>query len=292
MESTGVPDHGAKPHQDAWKQALDRLYEQFCDYGRRASRGFDSEDIHQARVNSRKLLTLLRILDKHDHSGLYPLIKQAQKRLGQVRDADVLIESFQSRRKSAERSGRRKEADLLKAVIQIQRKQRRRSRAKLADKLPELINPALDEKWKAFLKDLPELESQSADINVNQVMRELEVSYEQHKQAYRQLSRHNGAETKEAFDALHDLRIAAKELRYTASAASFALDQKFHSHEQLYKDIQEQLGQINDRRIWLETVQAIGQGKLDVGKKTWKAFKDGLMGEIRQALRANQLVGE
>ncbi|SFL76420.1 CHAD domain-containing protein [Paenibacillus sp. 1_12] len=292
MEITGVSNNGKIIHIDTWKRALDQLYGRFCDYGSRASRDFDSEDIHQARVNSRKLLTLLRILDKNDHSGLYPFIKQAQKYLGKVRDADVLIESFQARRKSAKRSGKGKEADFLKFVIQIQRKRRKRSRVKLADKLPKLMSPELNLKWRAFLQSLPELDSQGADIDVNQVMRELEVSYEQKKQTYRQLCRQYGAETKEAFDALHDLRIAAKELRYTASAASFALDPKFHSHERLYKDIQEQLGQINDRRIWLETVQEIDQDKLDMGKKTWKSFKADLMGEIRELLQASRLAGK
>lgn len=96
-------------------------------------------------------------------------------------------------------------------------------------------------------------------------MRELEVAFEQ-KKSLQDLFKGPAAESQEAFEALHELRIAAKELRYTANAAAFALDQKFHAHEAFYKDIQDQLGLINDKRVWLETLQSIGREELDVGK--------------------------
>jgi CHAD domain-containing protein len=271
-----------------WEEALSTLYTDFQSYSKKVLKSFDAEDIHQARVNSRKLLTLLRILDRNDQSGVYTLLKEAQKRLGKVRDVDVLIESFKERGKFSRKNGRNKEARLLKSVIRIQKKKRRRSRVKLADQLPKLIHDSLDSKWQAFLAT--QLEGLVAITDANQAMRELEVSYEQKKQNYRQLGRDHGAESGEAFEALHDLRIAAKELRYTASAAAFALDQKFHSHEKLYKDIQEQLGRINDRRVWLEKVEAIGRAKLDVSKKTWKAFTSDLKAELHEELRLSKII--
>jgi CHAD domain-containing protein len=98
------------------------------------------------------------------------------------------------------------------------------------------------------------------------------------------------AESKEAFNALHELRIAAKELRYTANAAAFALNQKFHAHEEIYKQIQEQLGEINDKRVWLETLNSIGRDELGVGKKTWNEFTDTLRAEVLEALHHNEVV--
>lgn len=98
------------------------------------------------------------------------------------------------------------------------------------------------------------------------------------------------SESEEAFEALHNLRIAAKELRYTANAASFALNQKFHTHEEYYKNIQEQLGIINDKRVWLDTLQSIGRDELGVGKKTWSAFTDSLKNEVLEALYHNEVV--
>ncbi|WP_405173562.1 CHAD domain-containing protein [Paenibacillus sp. FSL H8-0260] len=271
-----------------WEQALNHLYINFWDYSHDALNKFADEDIHQARVNSRKLLSLLSILDPRHTSGLYPIFKKAQKRLGKVRDADVLIESFKNKRKQAKENGDSKTADLLKAVIAYQKDKRKTYRKKLAKELPELINEDLEEKWKTFLSE--QLEALAAKKNVNVVMRELEIAYEQKKKTCKAIFHEDNAESKEAFDALHQLRIAAKELRYTASAADFAINQKFHAHEEIYKEIQDQLGLINDKRLWLETLNAIGREELDIGKKAWNAFTSQLKDEVLDALHHNDVI--
>lgn len=271
-----------------WEQALNLLYIDFWDYCHDALSKFDDEDIHQARVNCRKLLTLLSILDPGHTLGLYPLFEKAQKRLGKVRDADVLIESFKTKRKQAKENGDTKTAELLKAVIDHQKDKRKTYRKKLADELPKLINEDLDEKWKTFLSE--QLEALVAKKDANVVMRELEVAYEQKKKACKAIFRGQDAESELAFDSLHELRMAAKELRYTASAASFALNQKFHAHEEIYKQIQDQLGLVNDKRLWLETLNAIGREELDIGKKTWNTFTSQLKTEVLDALHQNDVI--
>lgn len=273
-----------------WEQAMNKLYINFRDYSQDVLKGFGDEDIHQARVNSRKLLTLLSILDP-GHSAteeLYSTFKQAQKKLGKVRDADVLIASFKDRRKAAKEAGDVKTAELLTAVIKHQKAKRKTFRKKLEDALPKLTGKALDVQWTPFIDT--QLEPLAAKKDANVVMRELEVAFEQKKKACKTLFKGPEAESKEAFEALHELRIAAKHLRYTANAAAFALNQKFHAHEAIYKDIQEQLGVINDKRVWLETLNSIGREELDVGKKTWAAFTESLRAEVLEALHQNEVV--
>ena len=273
-----------------WEQAMIKLYVNFRDYSKDALKDFGDEDIHQARVNSRKLLTLLSILDP-DHSAtgeLYSIFKQAQKRLGKVRDADVLIKSFRERRAQAKEDGEAKTAELLKAVLKHQKDKRKVYRKKLETELAQLTGKELDRLWSDFLAG--PLESLTTQRDANVVMRELEVAFEQKKKACKTLFKGPEAESKESLDALHELRIAAKELRYTASAAAFALNQKFHAHEEIYKNIQEQLGVINDKRVWLDTLQSIGRDDLGVGKKTWGAFTDSLREEILEALHHNEVV--
>ncbi|CAH1214290.1 hypothetical protein PAECIP111892_04001 [Paenibacillus auburnensis] len=273
-----------------WEQAMIKLYVNFRDYSKDALKDFGDEDIHQARVNSRKLLTLLSILDP-DHSStaeLYSTFKQAQKMLGKVRDADVLINSFKERRKLAKEDGDAKTAELLKAVIKHQKEKRKEHRKKLESGLAQLTGKELDRLWTAFLAG--PLEALIAKRDANVVMRELEVAFEQKKKACKTLFKDPEAESKAAFEALHELRISAKELRYTASAASFALNQKFHAHEEIYKNIQEQLGVINDKRVWLDTLQSIGRDELGVGKKAWSAFTGSLRDEILDALHQNEVV--
>ncbi|SEU29566.1 CHAD domain-containing protein [Paenibacillus sp. NFR01] len=273
-----------------WEQALNKLYVNFRDYSKAARRDFDDEDIHQARVNSRKLLTLLAILDP-EHTAtadLYTTFKQAQKRLGKVRDADVLIASFKERRKLAADAGEDKTADLLKAVIKHQKKKRETYRKKLKDELANLAGSDLDERWEAFLTG--PLEGLAGKRDANVVMRELEVAFEQQKKVCKTLFKTAEPDPKEAFEALHKLRISAKRLRYTANAAAFALNQKFRADEEIYKEIQDQLGEINDKRVWLDTLQAIGREELDAGKKVWAAFTDSLHQEVLEALHRNDVV--
>lgn len=273
-----------------WEQALTKLYINFQDYSKDALDGFADEDIHQARVNSRKLLTLLSILDP-GHAAtadLYSSFKQAQKRLGKVRDADVLIGSFKDRRKASKAADQPKTAKLLKAVIEHQKAKRKTSRKRLKKELPGLTGATLEAKWNHFTgTELAELASRT-DANV--VMRELEVAFEQKKKACKALFKGPEAGSKEAFEALHELRIAAKELRYTANAAAFALDQKFHAHEAVYKDIQDQLGEINDKRLWLETLHSIGRHELNAGKKVWATVTETLRQEVLEALYQNEVV--
>ena len=271
-----------------WEQALSLLYIDFWDYSHDALSKFDGEAIHQARVNCRKLLTLLSILDPEHTSGLYPVFEKAQKRLGKVRDADVLLESFKNRRKQAKKAGEEKTAELLKAVIDHQKDKRKNYRKKLADELPMLINEDLDEKWTAFLKE--DLENLVSKRDANVVMRELEVAYEQKKKACKALFRAQDTESAEAFESLHQLRLAAKELRYTASAATFALNQKFHAHEEMYGKIQDQLGLINDKRVWLDTLNTIGREELDIGKKTWNNFTSSLKAEVIEEMHQNNVI--
>ncbi|MBT2293071.1 CHAD domain-containing protein [Paenibacillus albidus] len=271
-----------------WELALGQLYKDFQDYSAQAAHQFKAKDIHQARVNSRKLLTLLSILDPGHVSDLYPVFKKAQKRLGKVRDADVLIDSFQSRRKQAKADGDPKTAKLLKSVVKYKKHQRKKYRQKLQDELPKLTGKKLETKWNHFIGE--QLGAFVANKDANVVMRELEVAYEQKKKICKALFREQEAATEEAFDSLHQLRIAAKELRYTASAASFALHSKFHAHEEIYKEIQDQLGLINDKRVWLETLHAIGPKELDVGTKTWNAFMATLRAEVLEALQQNDVI--
>lgn len=172
-----------------WEQAMIKLYVNFRDYSKDVLKGFGEEDIHQARVNSRKLLTLLSILDP-DHSGageLYSHFKKAQKRLGKVRDADVLIESFKERRKVAKKDGDDKTAGLLKAVIKHQKDQRKKYRKKLEAELPQLAGKELDGLWNDFLTG--PLESLTLKKDANVVMRELEVAFDQKKKPARHCSR-------------------------------------------------------------------------------------------------------
>ncbi|MFD1888120.1 CHAD domain-containing protein [Paenibacillus wenxiniae] len=277
-----------KDRSKQWHDVLSELYAKFQQHGQQAVDTFHDEDVHQARVNCRKLMTLLRILDPNDETELLPLFKKAQKRLGKVRDEDVLIDAFKERRKQAKEQEQDQLAKLLKAVIKEQKEHRRLYRKKLVSKLPPLQGKKLHKKWKPFLEEqLPALVAAS---DVNRLMRELEISYEQKKKHYRQIAKAQGLEAEETLTALHKVRIAAKELRYTAEAAGFALNAKFREHEQLYKKIQKELGHINDRHVWIEALEELEPKRVKFDASVRDEFVGELRREMNTAIHENERV--
>lgn len=158
----------------------------------------------------------------------------------------------------------------------------------MADELPGLLEGEPGGKWNEFVKErLPALVS---DQDVNVAMRELEVAFEQQKKQCKELFKQENPASREALDELHKLRLLAKRIRYTASAASFSLDRKFHANETIYKDIQSELGEITDKRMWLEKLENIGRKELGASRNTWNSFLDKLQAELTDALRRNTVV--
>ncbi|WP_458118894.1 CHAD domain-containing protein [Paenibacillus sp. Z6-24] len=275
-----------KDKTEQWKSVLNELYDKFQDHGQQAVKNYDDEAIHQARVNCRKLMTLMRILDPEQQTGLLPIFKKAQKRLGKVRDADVLIDAFKDRRKQSKEQGLDDEAALLKAAIEEHKEQRQFYRKKMVKKLPKLQGKKLKRQWQEFTENrLPDL---AVRADVNRMMRELEISYEQKKQTYRQTAKAEGLESAETLDSLHKVRIAAKELRYTAEAAEFALNSKFRDHEETYKRIQKELGTINDTHVWIESLEELDAKEMGVDEKVRARFVDKLRTEMIAAIEEQQ----
>lgn len=289
--TTGTTVHSPRAQgPEQWEKAMSGLYADFKKYGNQALDDFDDEAVHQARVSSRKLMTLLAVLDPGDASGLHAGFKRAQKALGKVRDADVFILAFRKRRKKAKRSGDKKTAKLIKAVIRHEKAERKDYRKKLAGRLSEIMGGGLDGKWNAFIKErLPVL---LEDKDVNAAIRELETAYEQQKMRCRTLFKDAGGNLEEALDELHKLRILAKRIRYTAGAASFALDRKFYAYEEIYKEIQSDLGEITDRNVWLKTMNSIGRKELSAGDETWDEFLGSIRAELKNRLQENKIIGE
>ncbi|WP_018979039.1 CHAD domain-containing protein [Saccharibacillus kuerlensis] len=267
---------------EEWRKALNELYAEFRKRSRAALKNYDVEDVHQARVSARKLLTLLPVLDPEDKTGLYRPIKQAQKRFGRVRDADVLIGEFKDLRKEAKQADRTEEAQLFKRMAKLEKEERRTQREKLSRKLPKIVNGKLDRKWKAFLKeDLPELAGQA---NIQSGLRELKDDYRKRRHFYQVTADREGVYSDEALDALHQVRIAAKRCRYTAEAAEFAIDAKQAEEAEHFKMIQKQLGDVNDRHVRIQIADEYGPEALGADEESWNRFRNRLDGQLREAM--------
>lgn len=265
-----------------WREALEELYTEFRKRSRAALKDYDVEDVHQARVSARKLLTLLPVLDPDDETGLYRPIKKAQKRFGRVRDADVLIGEFKELRKQAKEAGREEEAGLFKRMAKLEKEERRGQRKKLSARLPKIVNGKLDRKWKTFLKEeLPELTGR-ADVPGS--MRELKDDYRKRRHVYQVTSDREGVYSEQALETLHQVRIAAKRCRYTAEAAAFALGDKQAEEAEHFKSVQKQLGDVNDRHVRIQIAEDYGREALGADEESWKAFRGRLDEQLKEAL--------
>ncbi|CAM3537303.1 MULTISPECIES: CHAD domain-containing protein [Saccharibacillus] len=267
---------------EQWRDALDELYTEFRKRSRAALKDYDVEDVHQARVSARKLLTLLPVLDPDDESGLYRPIKKAQKRFGRVRDADVLIGEFKQLRQEAKEAGRGDESRLFKRMAKLEKEERRSQRKKLSAKLPKIVNGKLDRQWKMFLKeDLPEL---AARADVMGGVRELKDDYRKRRHVYQVTADRAGVYSDEALDALHQVRIAAKRCRYTAEAAAFALGDKQAEDAEHFKSVQKRLGEVNDRHVRIRIADDYGPEALGADEAGWNAFRERLDAQLKEAL--------
>ncbi|MEJ8303380.1 CHAD domain-containing protein [Saccharibacillus sacchari] len=267
---------------EQWQNALDELYAEFRKRSKAALKNYDEEDVHQARVSARKLLTLLQVLDPDEETGLYRVIKKAQKRFGRVRDADVLIGEFKQLRKAAEAQKRQDEAKLFKRMAKLEKEERKDQRKKLSRKLPKIVNNKLDKRWKSFLKnDLPELSTQA---DVRRSVRELKDDYRKRRHVYQVTSDREGPYSEPALEALHQVRIAAKRSRYTAEAAAFALDDKHAQEAERFKAVQKQLGEVNDRHVRIQIAEDYGPEALGADEESWTLFRERLDEQLHESL--------
>ncbi|MCQ4088343.1 CHAD domain-containing protein [Saccharibacillus sp. JS10] len=277
-EQTTVASDQIQP----WSEALEQLYSEFRKRSRAALKDYEVEDIHQARVSARKLLTLIQILDPDGETGLYRIIKKAQKRFGRVRDADVMIADFKKLRQSAKSEGQMEEAKLYKKMTKLEKSERDRQRKKLSRKLPKIINRKLDKRWQNFIEqELPDFVGQA---DVRSSLRMLKDDYRKRRHMYQVTADREGASSEQSLDALHQVRIAAKRFRYTAEAAAFALEAKQAEEAKHFKKVQKKLGDVNDRHVRIQIVEDYGAEALNTDEESWNLFRSRLDEQLKTAL--------
>jgi CHAD domain-containing protein len=272
----------ASPPYEEWEDTVNRLYADFRSSSQEALETRRAKDVHRARVNARKLITLLKVLDKEKESGLLQPFQKAQKQLGKVRDVDVLIEAFRERRRSAKAAGQKKKAKLLKGFIKLQKKRRAKYRTKLAERLPDVLNEHLDEQWHAFTGE--RLRRLVAEADLNREVKALEDRFELLRLKFEQTRIPDVSLAAEALASLHRVRITAKELRYLASAAGFALDERYGAYEEHFKQVQDELGRINDLRIWLDMLPGLGADQAHAAKKTLRNVRQQMEKEMERKI--------
>jgi CHAD domain-containing protein len=241
----------------------------------------DPEDLHQLRVAGRTVLALLDLLTDEDdlararYKKTRGSLKQAMGLLGQLRDADVLIEEI-DRRLCAMTPAQR---NLLVSWLDAQQAARRKLRRKVARKLPQIIDPGWKKRmarWQRSKESLP------ADASIYcRKLDDLRASRVQAFLAIREsLTGPLSFDNAELLDRLHHGRISTKKLRYALEALAPVVEADDEEVQSL-KMLQDQLGHVQDLRTWALKLQS-AEGDRRIMARILKNWQDEMAETLRQ----------
>jgi CHAD domain-containing protein len=219
--------------------------------------GDDPEDVHQARVATRRLRSDLRtfrdLLDPDWTRSLRQDLKGVGQELGAVRDTEVLLDRLRAhaeRLPAADQSSAKK-------IIQGLLQRWDEARAELLDALgstryAELLDRLVEAAREPAL--LPDAEGPAADL-LPPLVRE---PWEKLRDTVDELPDDPSDEQ------LHDVRIEAKRCRYAAEAISPAVGKRARAFAKAIADLQDVLGEHQDAVVaeaWLRDVASRESGR-------------------------------
>lgn len=222
-------------HRDAENLTFELLetWSTFNHYAKEAQSFKDPEDVHQARIRLRKLITFAKLVDQTEEP-IYLIWKRLMAAFGQVRDLDVQLSQ-----QSVDSPIEQLFAEHL--ALQLQGK-----RATLLETMHLLISDELDRSVRRFLAG--RLTKQLKRIDEQDLLKTAEKRFDKKKLHYEKVQHKEG---NKRIKMMHELRLATKFYRYTVEYLRPYTDFPKSSVDRL-KRIQTQLGDINDTYNRLE----------------------------------------
>ncbi|WP_449402716.1 CHAD domain-containing protein [Exiguobacterium artemiae] len=222
-------------HRDAENLTFELLetWSTFNHYAEEVQTFKNPEDVHQARIRLRKLITFAKLVDQTEEP-IYLIWKRLMAAFGQVRDLDVQL-SQQAVTSPIEQLF----AEHL--ALQLQGK-----RATLLETMHLLISDELDRSVRRFLAG--RLTKQLKRIDEKDLLQTAEKRFDKKKLHYEKIQHKEG---NKRIQMMHELRLATKFYRYTVEYLRPYTDFPKSSVDRL-KRIQTQLGDINDTYNRLE----------------------------------------
>lgn len=222
-------------HRDVENLTFELLetWSTFNHYAKEAQTFKNPEDVHQARIRLRKLITFAKLLDQTEEP-IYLIWKRLMHAFGQVRDLDVQL-SQQSVKSPIEQLF----AEHL--ALQLQGK-----RATLIETMHLLISNELDRSVRRFLAG--PLTKQLKRIHEKELLQTAEKRFDKKKLNYEKVQHKEGSKR---IQMMHELRLATKFYRYTVEYLRPYTDVQKTTVDRL-KRIQTQLGDVNDTYNRLE----------------------------------------
>ncbi len=240
------------------ERVLQSRFEEMCDFYSAALDFSDIEGVHDMRVASRRLRSALKMfspfIKKRPLKKVRKEIKEIADALGEVRDRDVAIRTLEKMKDKAEREEIKEGIEKITESHNIVREQARIALSETLSverltHLKEMFNQSLN---KAIENERESLKEENQDTKIKSLRTIGSEIIMSDLKKFLALGQKNIYDPFDV-DALHKLRIMAKQLRYAVETfADCRNDESILSFAKMIAGIQSSLGEIHDRDIWIK----------------------------------------
>jgi len=208
----------------------------------------DIEVIHNMRVSLRRLWAAMTTFSHYFNQKKFFRLSQKTRtlarKLGKVRDLDVLIELLEKHSKYLEE----KPSTILTIsyLVSQWQSERLKDRGKLFKYLEKLANKEFERKFLAFFDST----TQNKYKETKKAKNEKKIFLDTLKNFYRHAPKENFSS-----ESLHQLRIAAKKLRYSLEFYEICFNHLLTNYLKILKEIQELLGDLHDCDVMIDLLR-------------------------------------
>lgn len=261
----------ATPDSPLWRWAEEAILERLegmLQHTEGVRRGEDIEAVHDMRVGSRRLVAAMRVFRAcfpgTEYEDLLAEARRVTRRLGAVRDLDVLIDYFERLDSNAEPAWK-PGIEYFVAVMEAERKRARRpmlaapaslERGRLAERVGRFIRAQAE----AYAVGLPPF---GRAPEADGPFRAAAPPALRNRYDYFYSFAEHVAHPERAAE-LHEMRIAAKWLRYTMELFGPAYAGGLKPELAVVRKFQELLGDLHDSDVRLDLLSRMTSGPLDV----------------------------
>ena len=231
------------------KLVLLTRFDELCSFQSMALDWTDPEGVHSMRVASRRLRSALRdfmpYLRKRPLASALKQLRSIADALGEVRDQDVAIEALEemvSHAPAALSPG-------LKSFVETRKQVREQARDELNAELESTELKQLESEFIAGVDEATATRAGSPAITFLTMSREIIL---ERLQEFEALS--NGLLNPFEIETLHEMRIAAKRLRYAIELFQQCWGRALSGYAKRIARIQGALGDLHDCDVWIESL--------------------------------------
>lgn len=208
----------------------------------------DIEVIHNMRVSLRRLWAAMTTFSHYFNQKKFFRLSQKTRtlarKLGKVRDLDVLIELLEKHSKYLEEKP--STTLTISYLVSQWQSERLKDRGKLFKYLEKLANKEFERKFLAFFDST----TQNKYKETKKAKNEKKIFLDTLKNFYRHAPKENFSS-----ESLHQLRIAAKKLRYSLEFYEICFNHLLTNYLKTLKEIQELLGDLHDCDVMIDLLR-------------------------------------